>query len=148
MKYLALFCLCFSLSAGAFAAKEKKQAVQLNVAAGDVPGQITTIKAKILEKEYVEMTASGKTELNRQFEVLQGGQLDSASSIAAQDAVNAILTKAYADSRLYCTSQPVMGTNRKERYCMTMAQKRAAYEGTQLDLQRNLVPGSTPLETQ
>jgi hypothetical protein len=148
MKYLVLFCLSLFLSTAAFAAKEKKQAVQLNIAAGDVPGQITTIKAKILEKEYVEMTASGKAELNRQFDALLGGQLDPASSIAMQDAVNSILTKAYADSRLYCTSQPVMGTNRKERACMTMAQKRATYEGTQLDLQRNLIPGPAPLQNQ
>lgn len=147
MKNLILLYLYLALSGVAFAAPEK-QAVQLNVAAGDVPGQIQTIQMKILEKQYVEMTASDKAVLNRQLAELKNGQLDVGATAAAQEQINAILKKAYADSRLYCKSQSVMGTNRKERACMTMAQKKATYENTQLDLQRNLVPGSAPLEVQ
>lgn len=147
MKIFLLLSLSLAFSGAAFAAAEK-QAVQLNIAAGDVPGQIQSIQTAVLEKQYVEMTASDKATLNRQFSELKSGQLDAGAALAAQDQVNAILKKAYADSRLYCKSQSVMGTNRKERACMTMAQKKATYQNTQLDLQRNLVPGSAPLESQ
>ena len=147
MKIFLVLSLSLVFSGAAFAATEK-QAVQLNVAAGDVPGQVQAIQTVILEKQYVEMTASDKAALNRHFSMLKNGELDAGAAVAAQDQVNAILKKAYADSRLYCKSQSVMGTNRKERACMTMAQKRATYENTQLDMKRNLVPGSTPLEIQ
>ena len=120
--------LLFTSSAFAGSAKEP---VQLNIAAGNVPGQVQMIQKVIQEPEYVEMTAADKSNLNSQLAALQQGQLDSVATSEAQEQVNAILKKAFADSRIVCVFEKPLGSNLKKRTCTTVAAKKKQHQNTQ-----------------
>lgn len=127
-----LFALTLSLflSFAALAASSK-EALQLNIAAGNVPGQIQAIQSAVNEPQYSELTAENKSTLNSQLAALQQGQLDSVGAAEAQNQINAILKQAFADSRMVCTFEKPLGSNMKQRNCMTVAAKKKQHQNTQ-----------------
>ena len=118
--YTLPLALLFSFTA---LADSDKTPVQLDIASGNVPGQIQTIQKAIHEPRYSEMSADDKSALNQQLAALQQGQLDSVGTAKAQEQVNSILSKAYADSRMVC--------NLKKRTCKTVAAKKKQHQNTQ-----------------
>ena len=122
---LALFFTSASFAGSA------KEPIQLNIATGNVPGQVEMIQQAIQQPEYVEMTSADRTTLNRQLAALQQGQLDTVGTSDAQQQVNAILKKAYADSRIVCVFEKPLGSNLKQRTCKTVAAKKKQHQNTQ-----------------
>jgi paraquat-inducible protein B len=127
---LFAFPLSLFLSFAAFAGSSKEP-VQLNLAAGNVAGQIQAIQSVIGEPQYSEMTADSKSTLNSQLAALQQGQLDSVGAVEAQNQINGILKQAFADSRMVCTYDKPLGSNMKQRVCKTVAAKRRQHQKTQ-----------------
>ena len=126
--YTLPLALLFSFTA---LADSDKTPVQLDIASGNVPGQIQTIQKAIHEPRYSEMSADDKSALNQQLAALQQGQLDSVGTAKAQEQVNSILSKAYADSRMVCTMEKPLGSNLKKRTCKTVAAKKKQHQNTQ-----------------
>ncbi len=122
--------LALLFASTAFAGSGKEPA-QLNIAAGNVPGQVQMIQQAIQEPQYVEMAAADKSALNGQLAALQQGQLDAVASLEAQEQVNAILKQAFADSRIVCTFEKPLGSNMKQRNCRTVAAKKKQHQNTQ-----------------
>ena len=122
---LSLF-LSFTALAGS-----SKEAIQLNIAVGNVPGQIQAIQSAVNEPQYSEITTENKSTLNSQLAALQQGQLDSVGAVEAQNQINAILKQAFADSRIVCTFEKPLGSNMKQRTCLTVAAKKKQHQNTQ-----------------
>lgn len=106
-----------------------REPVQLS-AAGDIAAQRMLIEAKLAQPEYVELSKDGRAELNRHFAALESNPGD-AKAVAG---VNAVLKKAFADSRLVCTFEQPLGSNMKKRQCMTAAARKRTYDTTQQTL--------------
>lgn len=106
-----------------------REPVQLS-AAGDVSSQRELIEAKLVQPEYVELGKDGRAELNRHFAALESNPGDAEAAAG----VNAILKKAFADSRLVCTFEQTLGSNMKKRQCMTAAARKRTYDTTQQTL--------------
>ncbi|MEY4085525.1 MAG: hypothetical protein RL074_1312 [Bacteroidota bacterium] len=151
MQAIITFCLCvvflfpFELQASS---KRSSVAIQLNVAAGDLPAQIDMIRKEAAGEDYIEMPRNNRLSLYGYLNALAKGSIDSSEIAKAESDVNTILANAFDDSRLICRNESIMGTNRKQRICVTKAQKTGQYKDTQLDFQRNLIPKSSPFEIQ
>lgn len=120
------------LSSTAYAGKSlDTEAVQLSVAAGNIPQQRQQIETKLGQVEYSELTKESRVELNAQFAALDALPAGSQDALSAETRINAILKKAFADSKLVCTFETPLGSNRKQRTCMTVAAKTRFYNNTQ-----------------
>jgi hypothetical protein len=124
------------ISSTAYAGKTlDTEAVQLSAAAGNIPQQRQQIETKLGQVEYSELTKESRNELNLQFSALEILPAGSQEAISAETRINAILKKAFSDSKLVCTYVQTIGTNMKQRQCMTTAAKKRQYENTQRNLQ-------------
>lgn len=120
------------LSSLAYAGKSlDTEAVQVSVSAGNIPQQRQQIEAKLTQVEYAELTKENRAALNAQFELLQTTPLPADQGLAAQDRINGILKKTFADSKLVCTYETPLGSNKKQRTCITVAAKARYYNNTQ-----------------
>jgi hypothetical protein len=137
--YIILAVFLISTFAGIANAADKPAAIQLNVAAGDVSKQIDTILEAVGTSEYIEMSKSERSELSEKLSLIESETLDAAAIETTQKQVNKILTEAFADSRLVCSNRKVIGTNKKAKSCMTVADKRAAREKTKNELNQNAI---------
>ena len=117
-----------------------KSAIQLNVANGDIAGQVDLIMKKIEQAQYVELSKKDRAELTGNLTEIESGSLDPASIATAQSEVNEILRKAFEDSKLVCTYYQVLGTRQRQKACMTVAEKKAAQVKTQRDIKHNAIP--------
>jgi hypothetical protein len=123
-----------------------KQAIQLSVAAGNIPQQRLDINQKITQQEYAELTAEDRVVLNQELDSLESNALAGNDAVAAQNKVNGILTRAFADSKLVCTYEQALGSNMKKRQCMTVAAKKKSYDNTQKTIETQKTP-SYPFAT-
>ncbi|MFY8061017.1 MAG: hypothetical protein ACOVMK_05685 [Arenimonas sp.] len=122
----------FLISSTAYAGKTlDSEAIQLSVAAGNIPQQRQQIEAKLAQVEYSELTKESRNELNAQFSALDGLPAGSQEMLSAESRINAILKKAFSDSKLVCTFETPLGSNKKQRTCMTVAAKTRYYNNTQ-----------------
>lgn len=137
--YIFLAVFFITTFAGIANAAEKPKAIQLDVAAGDVSKQIDAILELAGTSEYIEMSKTERTELSEKLSLIESETLDATAVASTQKQVNAILTEAFADSRLVCSKREVLGTKKKQKTCMTVADKRAEREKTKNDLNQNAV---------
>lgn len=114
------------------------EAVQLSVAAGNIPQQRQQIEAKLTQVEYTELGNENRAALNEQFTLLEASPLPADQALAAQNRINGILKQAFADSKLVCTYEQPVGSNMKKRSCVTAAAKKRNFDSTQrnLDMQK------------
>ena len=120
------------VSSLAYAGKDlDREAIQLSVAAGNIPQQRQQIEAKLTQVEYAELTKQNRADLTAQFDLLGTSPLPADQGLAAQDRINGILKKTFADSKLVCTFETPLGSNKKQRTCMTVAAKARLYNNTQ-----------------
>ncbi len=123
-----------------------KQAIQLSVAAGNIPQQRLDINQKLTQQEYAELKAADRAVLNQELDSLESNALAGDDAVAAQNKVNGILAQAFADSKLVCTYEQALGSNMKKRQCMTVAAKKKSYDNTQKTLETQKTP-SNPFAT-
>jgi hypothetical protein len=122
----------FLISSTAYAGKTlDSEAIQLSVAAGNIPQQRQQIETKLGQIEYSELTKESRNELNAQFSALETFPAGLQEVLSAETRINAILKKAFADSKLVCTFETPLGSNKKQRTCMTVAAKTRFYNNTQ-----------------
>lgn len=134
--------LVLALAVPAFASAE---ALQLDA----IRAQQATIRAGVEAHNsgrYKELSADTRTELlSRQatmLELINGKQ--SASDLTEEQRADVTATLAWIDSklkeadddRMVCERRAILGSNRKERVCMTAAQMRAQREATRANLDR------------
>jgi hypothetical protein len=151
MKYLKvslLFYFILLFPYDSYGSSKNKSAIQLSIASGNLLVQSETIRREIAGSAYIEMSSNNRIVLNKLLDDIVDNTVDSSEKTKAERDINLILSNAFDDSILICRNESVMGTNRKQQICMTKAQKTGRYKDVQLDLQRDLIPKSTPLEIQ
>ena len=98
-------------------------------------------------KTYSEISPDDRrrvtASLDRMSGLLQGvqnvDQLSETNRVAVfneQETVNTVLTQAREDSRLVCSREKKVGSNRATNSCMTVAERRRAREETELQLSK------------
>lgn len=117
------------------------QAVQLSLAAGNIPQQRQQIEAKLSQVEYSELTSENRQVLNAQFALLESSAAGPEAK-QAEARINGVLQQAFADSKLVCTYDYALGSNMKKRTCMTAAAKKRNYDVTQRNLQMQKTPSN------
>lgn len=136
-----------------------KEAPLLDISKGDFEAQRSVIeKAVVSGDEYREISPGDRKQvlegLIRIGELLGGADSDELTSLnearnaafALQATINESLARAATDSRLVCTREHVIGSNRPKTICLTVAAKRRAFERTQERLGAGRRPVSTPGE--
>ena len=126
-----LVCIFLAFSVVAIPAESPRAAFSL--AAGNWPQQIKAIETAIEGKEYSELSKENRTRLAEQFELVLAPDFDAGAGADVEVAINQILGKAFADSKLVCVYEKPIGSNMKKRVCTTAAAKERA---------RNLVQDS------
>ncbi|HEU0153362.1 MAG TPA: hypothetical protein VFQ84_08465 [Arenimonas sp.] len=109
----------------------------------DFQAQRAAIDEALAEPEqYSEMSRSSRSSLQASLDAI-AARLEASGSLAAmsdaeRDAlaadaedVNEMLETARHDSRIVCTREATMGSNRTRRVCLTVAQRRRQSEGAQ-----------------
>ncbi|MFZ9310786.1 MAG: hypothetical protein ACO24O_04710 [Arenimonas sp.] len=131
------------VSSLAYASKDlDREAVQVSVAAGNIPQQRQQVEAKLTQVEYVELTKESRAILDAQFDLLEASPLTADQGLAAQNRINGILKQAFADSKLVCNYEQTLGSNMKKRTCLTMAAKKRNYDRTQRNLEMQKTPSN------
>lgn len=148
MRQAVLFFLLVALSGG------------LHAQVADLVGSNFQVQAEQLRKDlagseqYSEITESARAAALALLDRLET-RLDGVSEVSTlpeqakvsvfndQEALNAILTGAAADSRQSCRREHVVGSNRRQNVCMTVAERRRRAEQSREyvgDIQR-MFPG-------
>lgn len=131
------------VSSLAYASKDlDREAVQVSVAAGNIPQQRQQVEAKLTQVEYVELTKENRATLEAQFDILEASPLPADKGLAAQNQINGILKQTFADSKLVCTFEQPLGSNMKKRTCITAAAKKRNYDRTQRNLEMQKTPSN------
>lgn len=143
-KALVLF-LAFAIPALASAEALKLEAIR---------AQQATIRAGVEAHRaapYKELSAPARTELldrqARMLELITGKQSETELTEEQRVEVSSTLAwidaklKEAEDDRMVCERRAILGSNRKERVCMTAAQLRAQREATRASLDRRGIGG-------
>lgn len=130
MKYLWLFGLCL-ISGTVFAGKDlDKEAFRISSFNGDIISQSKIARSKIEQIEYAELSKSDRNSLLVELNKIEQRNLIAEDSLKAQETANLILEKAFHDSKLVCTFETPLGSNKKKRICITAAAKKRMHEET------------------
>jgi hypothetical protein len=135
MKHLFLFSALLASSLAYAGTSLDGEAIQLSVAAGNVPAQRQQIEAKLTQVEYSELSKDNRVALSEQFALLESSAAAGPGAKAAEDRINGILQQTFADSKLVCSYEKALGSNMKKRNCMTVAARKRSYDATQRTLQ-------------
>jgi len=137
MQRIIIVTLSLALAATAYA-KPAGPLVQMD-ANGSVAEQIAQVQAAIEGDDYSEIGSKDKglvkealgriaTRMGNHQSVEELSPPDRLEVFNDQQVVNTILTRARADSRMVCNRERMIGSNRHQNVCLTVAQRRAAQE--------------------
>ena len=149
--YRLVFFILLSLAASTASADAKKDAVALELNTSFTQ-QKEQIERELGDGEtYAEISsqdrATVREALNRIADTLErvGGveglnAQQKADVFNDQERINTLLTKALEDSRLVCRRERKVGSHRMITECMTVAERRQAYESAQKAMRDVKVP--------
>ncbi|MDX3932897.1 MAG: hypothetical protein QHC77_13270 [Stenotrophomonas sp.] len=140
-----------SLSAQAYvqsesAAGNTRAPVQLNVKVS-AQEQLAGVERALYSEHYSEVSLEDKSKVSAAINRIRTrlGNHDSVEQTTPQAqtdilndqaVVNTILSRAHADSRMVCRRERATGSNRPERVCLTVAQRRKMQEDSKEGLRR------------
>lgn len=149
--YRFAFFILLSLAASTTFAAAKKSAAALDLNASFMQ-QKEKIERELVDGEtYVEISSGDRATVREALNRI-AGKLDMAGSVESltgqqkadvfndQEKINTILTKASEDSRLVCRREKKVGSHREITECMTVAERREAYENAQKTMRDVKVP--------
>jgi hypothetical protein len=149
--YRFVFFILLSLAAStAFAASKKsaagldlnaaftqqKEQIERELGDGETYAEISS-QDRAMVREALNRIAS-KLDMAGSVESLTGQQ--KADVFNDQEKINTILTKASEDSRLVCRREKKVGSHREITECLTVAERRRAYENAQKTMRDVKVP--------
>ncbi|WP_349985734.1 hypothetical protein ABRP17_012970 [Stenotrophomonas sp. WHRI 8082] len=116
--------------------------LDLNVPAKE---QLSGVERALHSERYSEITMDEKSQVSAAINRIRVrlGDNDTVEQLNPQArtevlndeaVVNTILGRAHADSRMVCRRERATGTNRPERLCLTVAQRREATERARKDM--------------
>lgn len=99
--------------------------------------------------QYVALSTKDKARIGSQLEVLQGlydnreagkkfGKTDEVKLINASEEINGLLS-GDQDDRLICQQERKLGSNRTQRICLTLAERRAQSEEAKSDMRNQRI---------
>lgn len=124
---------------------------------GDFRAQRAAIAQQIGEGgKLVEMTRADRAELTDAMARIEAslGEHESISSLSGQpradvdrdvERLNTLISTAAADSRVVCRRVKVLGSNRSQNSCQTVAERRRQHEGVRDQFEQGYLPGSRAL---
>ena len=140
-----------SLSAQAYvqsesAAGNTRAPVQLNVKVS-AQEQLAGVERALYSEHYSEVSLEDKSKVSAAINRIRTrlGNHDSVEQTTPQaqtdilndqSVVNTILSRAHADRRMVCRRERATGSNRPERVCLTVAQRRKMQEDSKEGLRR------------
>lgn len=149
--YRFAFFMLLSLAASPAFAATKKSAAALDLNASFAQ-QKEKIERELGDGEtYAEISSKDRATVREALNRI-ASKLDMAGSVESlthqqkadvfndQEQVNSILTKASEDSRLVCRREKKVGSHREITECMTVAERRRAYENAQKTMRDVKVP--------
>jgi hypothetical protein len=149
--YRFAFFVLLSLAASAAFAATKKSATAIDLNASFAQ-QKAQIERELGDGEtYAEISSQDRAAVREALNRI-ASKLDMAGSVESltaqqkadvfndQEKVNTILTKASEDSRLVCRREKKVGSHREITECMTVAERRRAYENAQKTMRDVKVP--------
>jgi hypothetical protein len=107
-----------------------KTAYQISAFNGDIAAQSKVARSKINKIEYSELTSANRQKLLLELDKLELSPLQPSESSKVIESANALLVNAFNDSKLVCRFETRLGSNKKERVCITAAAKKRLYEQT------------------
>ncbi len=107
--------------------------------------QLSGVERALYSEQYSEITMDEKSKVSAAINRIRVrlGDNDTVEQLNPQArtevlndeaVVNTILGRAHADSRMVCRRERTTGTNRPERVCLTVAQRREATERARKDM--------------
>lgn len=149
--YRFAFFILLSLAASAVFAAAKKDAAALDLTASFTQ-QKEQIERELGDGEtYAEISSQDRATVREALNRI-ASKLDMAGSVESltgqqkadvfndQEKINTILTKASEDSRLVCRREKKVGSHREITECLTVAERRRAYENAQKTMRDVKVP--------
>jgi hypothetical protein len=149
--YRFAFFILFSLAASTAFAAAKKSAGGLDLNAAFTQ-QKEQIERELGDGEtYAEISSQDRATVREALSRI-ASKLDMAGSVESltgqqkadvfndQEKINTILTKASEDSRLVCRRERKVGSHREITECLTVAERRRAYENAQKTMRDVKVP--------
>lgn len=115
---------------------------------GTVKDQLARVERTLYSEDYSEISMAEKSSVSAAINRIRirVGEHDSVEALNPQAQtevkndealINQILSRAHADSRMVCRRERATGTNRPERVCLTVAQRKRMQEESQNRLQNS-----------
>lgn len=120
---------------------EQRDRIQADLRKGETYAEITTEDRKTVMAalERIDQRLMGK-------EGLTLSEVDKLAVFNDQELVNSLLVRAREDSRLICRRERIVGSNRPQNICISVAQRREARENGQ-DVLRNQFRSQEPVNS-